>query len=205
MIFHRKMTSLQLSRRQMLPLSVGIFTGLAGCGEEPSRDLNFSGSPEFSETPSGEFVGDISVKYQPGLASKPDWEAFHSVQLRGFSVDRELVCVADYGDIPESQTRKREVQCDRFPSILVLTADESPCESGTKIGYLVYYENYSGRFVWRQEFLSCNEELPPEVEETPVTPTETTVSTGTPTAANSTATESTGNPTNSTPSLSTDE
>jgi hypothetical protein len=188
----------------MLPLSVGIFTGLAGCGEEPSRDLNFSGSPEFSETPSGEFVGDISVKYQPGLASKPDWEAFHSVQLRGFSVDRELVCVADYGDIPESQTRKREVQCDRFPSILVLTADESPCESGTKIGYLVYYENYSGRFVWRQEFLGCNEELPPEVEETPVTPTATPVSTGTTTATTSTTTESARNRTDDTPSTSSD-
>jgi len=189
----------------MLPLLVEVFIGLAGCGETPARKLDFRGGPEFAETPSGEYVGDVLVKSVSGLAEKPEWEAFHSVQVRGFSTDRELVCVTDYGDIPLSETRKRDVRCDRFPSILVLTADESPCESGTSIEYLVYYENYSGTFTWNQEFLGCEEELPPDIEETPVTPTETPVSTGTPTATNPMAIESIGNLTNNTSSPSTNE
>jgi len=114
----------------MLPLSVGLFTGIAGCGESPARKLAFPPGREFSETPSGKFVGEVPVKYQSGLASKPEWGPFHDVQIRGFSTDRELVCVTGYGDIPESQTRKREDRCDRFPSILVLTAEESPCKMG---------------------------------------------------------------------------
>ena len=188
----------------MLPLLVGVFIGLAGCGEAPARKLDFRGGPEFTETPSGEYVGDVLVKSVSGLAEKPEWEAFHGVQVRGFSTDRELVCVTNYGDIPLGETRKREVRCDRFPSILVLTADESPCESGTRIEYLVYYENYSGTFTWNQEFLGCEEELPPNIEATPVTPTETPASTETPTATTSTTTESARNRTDDTPSTSSD-
>ena len=73
----------------------------------------------------------VPVKHQSGLASKPDWEAFHNVQIRGFGVDCELVCVTGYGDISESQTRKREVQCDQFPLILVLSAN--PCGSSSPV------------------------------------------------------------------------
>ena len=192
----------------MLPLSVGIFTGIAGCGESPTRKLAFPPGREFSETPSGEFVGEVPVKHQSGLASKPEWGPFHDVQVRGFSTDRELVCVTDYGDIPESQTRKREVRCDRFPSILVLTAEESPCENGTMIEYLVYVEDYDRTFIWNHELRGCNEELPPDIEETPVTPTATPEPTETPeptstrTATNATATET---PTNGTSSPSTTE
>ena len=149
-------------------------------------------------------MGDVLVESVSGLAEKPEWEAFYDVQVRGFSTDRELVCVTDYGNIPLGETRKREVRCDRFPSILMLTAEESPCESGTSIEYLVYYENYSGTFTWNQEFLGCNEELPPDIEETPVTPTETPVSTGTPMATTPTTTESTRNRTNDTPFTSSD-
>lgn len=87
----------------------------------------------------------------------------------------------------------------------MLTAEESPCESGTSIEYLVYYENYSGTFTWNQEFLGCNEEIPLDVEETPVTPTETPVPTGTPTATTSTTTESARNRTDDTPSTSSGE
>jgi len=198
------MTNHQFNRRQVLPLSIGLFTGLAGCGEAPARLLDFRGGPEFAETPSGEYVGDVLVESVSGLAEKPEWEAFYDVQVRGFSTDRELVCVTDYGNIPLGETRKREVRCDRFPSILMLTAEESPCESGTSIEYLVYYENYSGTFTWNQEFLGCNEELPPDIEETPVTPTETPVSTGTPMATTPTTTESTRNRTNDTPFTSSD-
>jgi len=205
------MTNLQLSRRQMLPLSVGIFAGIAGCGESPARELAFPPGREFSETPSGEWVGEVEVEYRSGLASKPEWGTFHSVQLRGFSVDRELVCVTDYGDIEKEETRRREVRCDRFPSILVLTAEESPCESGTGIEYLVYAEYYDEGFVWNRGRVGCNEELPPEVEETPVTPTatpeptETTEPTSTRTATNATATETAETPTNDTSSPSTTE
>jgi hypothetical protein len=196
----------------MLPLSIGILTGLAGCGEAPSRTLAFPPpAPEFSETASGEYVGDVSVEYQSGLASKPDWETFHSVQLRGFSVDRELVCVADYGDIQKEENRVRKVRCDRFPSILVLTADESPCENGTGIEYLVHVQNYSGAFVWSKERRGCDKGIPPEVEETPVTPTatpeptETTEPTSTRTATNATATGTVETTTNDTNSPSTTE
>ena len=153
----------------------------------------------------------MPVKHQSGLASKPEWGSFHDVQLRGFNVDRELVCVADYGDIPESQTRKREVQCDRFPSILVLAAEESPCENGTMTEYLVYMADYDGTFVWNHELRGCNEEIPPELEETPVTPTkapeptETPKSTSTQTAVNVTSTDQTETRTETPWSRSTDE
>jgi len=170
----------------MLPLSVGIFAGIAGCGESPARELAFPPGREFSKTPSGEWVGEVKVEYRSGLASKPEWGTFHSVQLRGFSVDRELVCVTDYGDIQKEETRRREVRCDRFPLILVLTAEESPCENGTMIEYLVYVEDYDGMFVWSHELRGCNEELPPDVEETPVTPTVTSDPTEKLTATNST-------------------
>ena len=209
-IFHPEMTDLRFRRRQILPLAAGILAGLAGCGEAPSRTL-VPLDRAFSETPSGEFVGEVSVKAQAGLAEKPEWEAFHDVQVRGFSADRELVCVTDYGDIPLGETHRREVRCDRFPSILVPTADESPCESATYIDYLVYVEDYDGTLVWSQESLSCNEELPPEVEETPVTPTATPEPTETPeptstrTATDATATETAETPTNDTSSPSTTE
>ena len=203
------MTNLQLSRRQMLPLSVGIFAGIAGCGEAPSRRLWFPPpAAELSKTPSGEWVGEVKVEYRLGVGRKSEWGPFHDVQLRGFSVDRELVCVTDYGDIPRGQTRQREVRCDRFPSILVLTAEESPCESGTGIEYLVYAEYYDEGFVWNRERVGCNEELPPDVEATPVTPTATPEPTETPEptstrmATNATATET---PTNGTSSPSTTE
>lgn len=202
------MTDLRFTRRRMLPLLVGVFIGLSGCGEAPSRTL-VPLDRAFSETPSGEFVGEVSVKAQAGLAEKPEWEAFHDVQVRGFSADRELVCVTDYGDIPLGETHRREVRCDRFPLILVPTADESPCESATYIDYLVYVEDYDGTFVWSQESLSCDEEIPPEVKETLVTPTaipeptETPEPTSTRMAVNATAAETAETPTNDTNSSST--
>lgn len=195
------MTENRFNRRQILSLSVGIFAGLAGCGEEQSRTLAFPPGREFSETSSGEWVGDVRVEYQKGLAGKPEWEAFHNVQVRGFDVNRELVCITDYGDIPAGETRVREVRCDRFPSILVLTADESPCEDGTYIEYLVYTENYNGNFVWDgTSFRGCNEEIPPEGDVQPVTPTETPDPTATPAASNSPTTSPTRNRTRTTPS-----
>jgi len=190
-------------RRYATALGLCGIATLAGCGEAPSRTL-VPLDREFFQTPSGEFAGEVSVKAQVGLAEKSEWEAFHDVQVRGFSADRELVCVADYGDIPLGETHRREVRCDRFPSIIMPTADESPCESATYIDYLVYVEDYDGTFVWSQESLSCNEDIPPEGEETPVTPTETPASTGTPTATTSTTTESARNRTDDTPSTSSD-
>jgi len=192
-------------RRYVTALGLCGIATLAGCGEAPSRTL-VPLDREFSETPSGEFVGEVSVKAQEGLAEKPEWEAFHDVQVRGFSADRELVCVADYGDIPLCETHRREIQCDRFPSILVPTADESPCERATYIDYLVYVEDYDGTLVWSQESLSCNEGLPPEVEETPATPTATPEPTETPEPTSTrTATETAETPTNNTSSPSTTE
>lgn len=55
----------------MFPPLIGVFIGLAGCGEAPTRKLDFRGGPEFIETPSGEYVGDVLVKSVSGIAEKP--------------------------------------------------------------------------------------------------------------------------------------
>lgn len=204
------MTRLHVSRRQVLSMSVGIYAGLAGCPESVSRKLWFPSGGDFSKTPEGEWVGDVPVGHET-FGSKPEWEAFHDVHLKGFNAERDLVCVTDYGDIPKGKTREREVRCDRFPSILVLTAEESPCDRGTRIEYLVYYEAYNGDFRWKPSFRGCEEGLPPHVEETPVTPTRTPERTPTPdptskrTETNATANEKIGTYTNGTNTPSTGE
>jgi len=64
-------------------------------------------------------------------------------------------------------------------SILVLTAEESPCEEGERIRSAVYVEEYDGQFVWDMETEGCNEETPAEVEEVPMMSTETPETTST--------------------------
>ena len=79
------------------------------------------------------------------------------------------------------------------------------------IEYLVHVEDHDGTFVWSHELRGCNEELPPDVEATPVTPTATPEPTETPepastqTATNATATETAETLTNDISSPSTTE
>jgi hypothetical protein len=98
----------------------------------------------------------------------------HNVTVIGYSKTGSQVCRVEAGDSiqPATLAKHVTVECEKFPYIFAITADESPCKDGLTFevsrwngpeeyrykkdpkGEVVdYYETFERR---------CGEELPPE-------------------------------------------
>ena len=95
-----------------------------------------------------------------------DWGAFNNVTIQAYAEDGQLVCQTDVGILENDQNGKLEpvrFTCEERPTIIAFSADESPCDEDTEIGY-VYYRCNDGDCNWVSEERTCGEEFPPEID-----------------------------------------
>ena len=100
------------------------------------------------------------------------WEtSVHDVTVVAFSDTGEQVCEKHIGDFVEMGAPERTVttNCDEFPAIIAVTAQESPCE-GAYLEILYWIGTDEQRkadlpgdvLVWESYYRECNEDLPPQ-------------------------------------------
>lgn len=98
-----------------------------------------------------------------------DWHtSFHDVQILAFTANGRKVCQVLVGDL-SGHKRIVETTCVQFPSIIMATAKETPCENahipvvrwaGTEDQQTRTFT--SGERLWKSTLRKCNEKVPPE-------------------------------------------
>jgi hypothetical protein len=161
-----------IPRRKFIVACLGTVS-LAGCNGRGSDDDGPPGSElriiADSYRQNGQWYADLNIMhYQPREAD------FHNVTVIGYSKTGTPVCRIELGNssYPGNLEAFETVECDAFPYLFAVTADEGPCKEGVFLevcrwngpdeyrrkkdpkGEVVdYYETFERR---------CGEELPPE-------------------------------------------
>jgi hypothetical protein len=97
---------------------------------------------------------------------------FHDIAIRGFSETGEEVCKAGLGNSTgvTGLSKRFTIECESFPYMFVVTAEESPCTDGLTFEVVRWAgseqqkreNNSNDELEYKEYERHCNEPLPPE-------------------------------------------
>ena len=128
----------------------------------PNRDLSV-GDISVEKTDEGGYH--VEVAPRKSSLGPDDWGAFHNVTIQAYTENGHLICRTEVGILENDQDGKLEpvkFECGERPTIVAFSADESPCDEDTEIGY-VYYRCNDGDCDWVSRERTCSEGLSPEI------------------------------------------